>query len=250
MNGDNYDISRLDRPNSADSARPSVESPVWNLIFNIALPVFILNKGSQSLGPVWALVLALVFPIAYGTNDLWKRRKFNFFSLLGVVNVTMTGGLALSGLGGIWFSIKEAAFPLLIGVFVAASAVSRKPFMQTLLINPQTIHWDRVDGKLKELGREEDFLRLLRRSTWLLAGSFLLSALANFVLAERIFLPIDDKLAEAERAAQLNHQIAEMTSMGFAITFVPSLLILAGILYYLFRGLTRTTGLSLDQIMR
>lgn len=226
------------------------DSAFLNLIFNIAIPVFILNKGSKYMGPGGALLVALAFPLIYGGMDLYRRHKVNFFSILGLVNVSITGGLAVLGLGGMWFAIKEAAFPLLIGAFVAGSALTKKPFIQTLIVNPSTMHWELVEQKLRELGREHDFLYLLKRTTWLLAASFLVSATLNFVLAVRIFLPIDGALSETERATVLNEQIAEMTTIAFAVTFVPSMLILSGILFYLFRGMTKTTGLTLEQIMK
>lgn len=235
---------------TVDKTVDKKDNPIVNVLFNIAIPVFILNKGSNHLGPGLALVVALAFPLIYGGYDLYSRRKVNFFSILGLANVTITGGLALLQLGGMWFAVKEAAFPLLIGAFVAGSAMTSKPFIQTLIVNPTTIHWDKVEAKLKELGRESDFLYLLKRTTWLLAASFLVSATINFVLAIRIFLPIDGALTEVEKATVLNEQIAHMTVVAFAVTFVPSMLILGGILFYLFRGMTKTTGLSLEEIMK
>lgn len=232
------------------SPQQKSENPFVSLAFNIALPVLILNKGTAHLGAINALILALAFPTVYGSYDLYRRRKVNFISLLGLLNVGITGGFAVSGLTGIWFAVKETAFPLLIGVFVAASSWTRRPFLQTMIVNPQTMHWDLVDEKLKALGREEDFFQLLRVATRFLSISFLFSAIANFVIAMRVFTPIDAALSSEAQAATLNDQIAQMTTVTFAVTFVPSLLILGGILFYLFRGITRTTGLTLEQIMK
>lgn len=114
---------------------PKNENAFLNLLFNILLPILILNKGSEMLGALAALGLALLFPIAYGLYDLAQRRKVNMFSIIGLLNVSLTGGLAVSGLGGFWFALKEAVFPLIIGVFVAGSALTKKPLIQTLVIN-------------------------------------------------------------------------------------------------------------------
>ncbi|PWU22016.1 MAG: hypothetical protein C5B49_01695 [Bdellovibrio sp.] len=235
---------------SQAEASRHAENPLWNLLFNIVVPVFVLHKGTKWVGPAPALALALFFPLSFGTLDLWRKKKVNFFSLLGLLNVSVTGGLALSGLGGIWFCFKEAAFPLFIGFFVAGSAWTDRPFIQTLIVNPQTMHWDMVDAKLKETGKEAEFMRLLQRATWLLSGSFLFSAITNFILARGIFLPLDDNLGQVEKAAVLNDQIAHMTSMAFAVTFLPSLVILAGILYYLLRGMSQATGMKLEEILK
>jgi len=226
------------------------ENPFLNLAFNILIPIFILNKGSEPLGPGLALVVALLFPICYGVYDLILRRKINAFSIVGLLNILLTGGLALSGLGGIWFSIKEAVFPLIVGIFVAGSAFTKKPLIQTLVVNPQAMKWDLVQQKLIELGKENEFKLLLQRSTLLLAVSFLVSAVLNFVLANRIFLPISMDLAEPERARVLNEQIAEMTGYSFVVIMIPSMIMLIGIMLYLFRGMTKTTGLQLQDIVK
>lgn len=229
---------------------PKNENAFLNLLFNILLPILILNKGSEMLGALAALGLALLFPIAYGLYDLAQRRKVNMFSIIGLLNVSLTGGLAVSGLGGFWFALKEAVFPLIIGVFVAGSALTKKPLIQTLVINPQAMKWELIEQKLHELGREHDFLLLLRRSTWLLAGSFLVSAVLNFVLAQKIFLPMDPLMPQPDQAQLLNQQIAEMTGTSFVVIMIPSMLMLIGIMFYLFRGMTKATGLSLQEMIR
>ena len=127
------DVS-LEKP--APTKEPAKENAFLNLIFNIALPVFILNKLSKTIGPLNALILALAFPLAYGAYDLIKRKKVNAFSILGLLNVSLTGGLALMGLNGFWFAVKEAAFPALVGCFVLGSAFTKKPFIETLFLNP------------------------------------------------------------------------------------------------------------------
>ena len=91
----------------------SHDNPIINILFNVAAPVFILNKLSAKLGSKEALLLALAFPLLYGAYDLIKKKKVNYFSLLGLLNVLATGSLAIMGLTGIWFAVKEA------GVFSA-----------------------------------------------------------------------------------------------------------------------------------
>ena len=106
--------------NQSVKKNPPNENAFINLLVNIAIPVLILNKLSQKIGPTQALILAVAFPLTYGIYDLIRRKKWNAFSLLGLLNVSITGSLAVFGLGGVWFQIKEAAFPLLIGIFVFA----------------------------------------------------------------------------------------------------------------------------------
>src|SRR5437868_520242 len=80
------------------------ENPLLSLIINILIPVMVLNKGVHYLGPngaLWALLISLSFPLAYGLRDYVIHRHKNYVSILGAVNACLTGGLALFQLTGI-----------------------------------------------------------------------------------------------------------------------------------------------------
>lgn len=225
------------------------ENGLFNILFNIIAPIFILNNLSQKLGALPALGLALAFPLCYGLYDGWTRKKANFFSILGLLNTLLTGGLAVLGLGGIWFAVKEAAFPLLVGLFVLASAFSANPFIRTLFLNPQIVNLDLLTSRLKELRRETDFFRLMKLSTMWLSASFFLSAVLNFVLAEIIFSPLQAGLDADAQSVALNHQIAEMTKWSMIVILIPSMFFLILIFWRLLKSLSQLSGLSTNQIL-
>jgi intracellular septation protein A len=226
------------------------ENGLLNILINVLLPVLILNKLTDKLGPSNALVLALAFPLGYGIYDWFKRRKFNAISALGLMNVLVTGSLALLGLGGIWFAFKEAAFPLLIGIFVWFSAKTKTPFIKTLLLNPQLMHLDKIEARLNEKTNHSQFDFHLIHSTKLLATSFFLSAGLNFGLAMLIFTPLPEALTVDEKSVLLNQQIAQMTSWSFAVILLPSMLFLIYIFYHLMGGIHKLTDLTTEEIMR
>ena len=91
---------------------------LYNIIFNIVLPVVILKQLTERTNPTFALLLALSFPIAYFFYEYYKTKTKNLISILGFLNILFTGGLALYQVKGIWFAVKEAAFPLIIGIGV------------------------------------------------------------------------------------------------------------------------------------
>lgn len=234
----------------SESQAPKQENAFLNIIFNIVLPVFILNRLSKHLGPGTALVLALAFPLAYGAYDLVKRRKFNAMSILGLLNVGLTGGLALAGLTGFWFAVKEAAFPLLVGLFVLGSAFTKKPFIETLFMNPALMKVDLLEERLQERGRKIEFHEHLKKATMWLACSFAFSALLNFLLARHIFLDMDPTLTSEAKSLVLNDQIAKMTTWSMAIIMVPSMIFLMGIFWYLLRGIRNYSGLSTEELLQ
>lgn len=221
-----------------------------SLVFNVLIPVLVLHKLSSKLGPLPALFLALSFPLAYGVYDFKRRNKVNPLSMLGLVNVSVTGGLAVLGLGGIWFSLKEAFFPFLIGCFVLASAFSPKPFIKAVFLNPQIMDLEKIQSHLQKNAKELEFSKHLRLSTIFLAASFYLSAILNFALSLRIFTELDPSLDETQKALTLNSQIATMTQWSFLVIMLPSFLCLIFILWHLMTGIRKMTGLKSDEFMK
>lgn len=228
------------------------ENPWINILFNILIPVLILNQLTRRLdenGPVIALVVALAFPLGYGIYDYLLRGKKNWLSLLGIVNVGFTGGMGLFQLEGIWFAVKEATFPAIIGIAVYGSAFTRNPLMKLMAVDTGALDMERIREKLAELGNEMAFDRHLQKSTKLLAVSFAISSLLNFVIAMRVFVDIDTTLPELERQAILNEQIADMTWLGFAFIALPLMIFTFFVMWYLISGIRKLTQLSLEEIM-
>ena len=226
------------------------ENPWLNLIFNIALPVLILNKGGTYIGSVYALILALFFPLAYGLTDLIRTHKVNWISVLGLLNVSLTGGLALLGKTGLWFAFKEAAFPTLIGAFVFISSYTSKPALSFFVLNPQAFQLDKMMAQLDTLEKKNSFDQLVRQSTRYLSFSFAVSAILNFTLAIRIFAPIDSSLNTESQSQVLNEQIAKMTQMSFLVILIPSILILLGIILNFSRQFKKITGTKLEDYFK
>lgn len=228
------------------------ESPLANILFNIVIPTMILNRGSQYFpenGALFSLLLALLFPVAYSIRDVIKRGFPNPIAALGLLNVSITGGFALLELEGSWFALKEAAFPMAIGLLVFVSAFSKTPLIEYFLLNPQIFNKPLIESKLDTLEKKTRFRLFLRNATIYLSLSFLMSAILNFALAVTIFTPIDSSLGKEQRSQILNEQIARMTWQGYLVIALPSMIVLGLILYYIARNIKLTTGLTLEQIL-
>lgn len=228
---------------------PPRENPLISLACNILIPIFALKKLSEPLGPGWALIIALAFPLVYGGWDLIKTKKPNVMSILGLLNTLITGGLALVGVTGHWFAVKEAAFPLLIGLFVFFSATRKRSAIELLFLNPQLFRLERLQEAISVGNLEARFRHLMVNSTRWLAVSFFLSALLNLVLALAIFEPLPLELAELERQTRLNDQIASMTQWSMLVILLPSMAFLMTIFFVLVKKLKLLTGLSDDELL-
>ena len=164
------------------------ENVLLSLGINIAIPAIILMKasGENALGPVGGLLVALAFPLTYGVVDFARRREWNIVSVLGFVSVLLTGGIGLLQLDPKWIAVKEAAVPAILGIAVVLSMRTRFPIVRTFLYNDKIIRVQEVDEALARRGNHAAFDRTLVNASWMLAGSFFVSSVLNFVLAKLI----------------------------------------------------------------
>lgn len=225
------------------SRRP--ENPLVNLVCNIVIPTIVLMKFSSDrwLGPLWGLIVALIFPIGYGVYDFVARKKTNFLSILGFISVLLSGGLALAKIGSMGFAIKEAMLPTVIGVAVLFSLRTKTPLVRDLLYNDSLIDVGRVDAALAARGATQSFERLLRRASIGLALTFIASAPVNFILARVV-------LRSPPGTAEFNAELAKMNWLSLLVIAAPSMVAMMILFYKLMNGLARLSGLTQEEIFR
>lgn len=217
-----------------------------SLICNIGLPFLILSKGDDWFGldPTATLLVGLAFPMGYGVYDFVSRKKINAFSILGFVSVLLTGGIALLKLPPHWIAIKEAAVPLAFALAVLATMGMKKPLVRLILMNEEVMDVEKVNRAIDERQTRPQFDALLRNATLMIAGSFLLSAVLNFILA-RLVVTTDPGVDPVA----FNEELGRMTALSFPVISVPVLIVTFGALFYLLGGLNKLTGLSTEELL-
>ncbi len=225
--------------------RPPRENLLLNLAFNVAIPSVLLSTMSkpERLGPVWGLVVALAFPIAYGIADFARRRQANFISIIGFLSILLTGVFALIRLDRFWFAVKEAALPAIIGISVLASMRSKVPLVRQILYNDQVIDVEQVEAALETRGTRTQFDDALRQAGFWLAASFALSAALNFALARHL-------IRSDSGTPAFNEELAQMNLWSWPVIVIPSVAMTMFTLWQLVRAIVRLTGLSQDAIFR
>lgn len=229
----------------ASSAPQKKSGLLFNLGFNIVVPTIILSKLSSEnyLGPVWGVVIALSFPIAFGVHDYLRSHKPNLFSILGVFSVLLTGSMSLLKLPPHYIAIKDAAVPALLGIATLVSIYTRYPLVRTFLYNDQILKLDKVHAALEQHQAQNEFERHLQIATYLVSGSFFLSAILNYILAKKI-------LVSPPGSVELAQELGKMTALSFPIIALPCTLVLAGTMYYLLNNIQKLTQLSLEDIVQ
>jgi hypothetical protein len=153
--------------------RPKPENFWLNLLFNIVVPTLVLTNlsGDQRLGPRGALMVGIMFPLSYGIYDLIKRKKWNLFSIVGLVSIGLTGGLGMMKVGSLGFAIKEATVPAIFAVAVLATLRTKKPLVREMMLNESVINVPALETAIAPRGTQAAFDRLVLTSTRLLAAT-------------------------------------------------------------------------------
>ncbi len=232
--------------------KQSPENPWLNLGFNIIVPSLILIKGDDWFAsrveglPVepatFFFVAALAFPLGYGIYDFVRRRTFNFFSILGMIGVLLTGGIGLLKLPPGWVAVKEAAIPGILGIATLISAFTKAPLVRVFLYRPEIFRVERIQKRLDQKGTQSGFERLMRQTTYLLAASFFLSAVLNYALAKWI-------VVSPAGTDAFNDELGKMMAWSFPVIMVPTLGMTVVALWLCFRGLKELTGLTLEDLL-
>ena len=227
--------------NSVPTHKPR---PMVDLMFSIILPSIILMKlsGENDLGASGGLIVALAFPLGWGLFELIKYRKFNFIALLGLISVLLTGGIGLFELDTKWLAIKEAAIPAVIGIAVLVSTFTPYPLVKALLFNPAIMDVEKIKQRLEEHNSTAIFENRLVKATYLVAGSFAFSATMNYILAKWI-------VTSAAGTPEFNEELGQLTLYSYPMIALPTMVMMMGIFYYLWRTIHDLTGLKLEEVL-
>ncbi len=240
---------------------PKRESMWLNLGFNLVLPILLLRKGEAWFGAELAealgapkggtevdsviLAVAVAFPVGYGLWDLRRRKRWNFISILGAVSTLLTGGIGLiPGGTAFLFAVKETALPAILAILTVTTLRTEKPLVKLFLYNPDFLNVNLVEEALREKGTKLEFDDLLKRCTWYLAGSFILSAVLNYGLAR--WLVTDDP---GEVGSRYNEQVGEMMTWSYVVISIPCMVVTFYAFYLLVKGIKKYAGLELEGLL-
>lgn len=237
------------------------ENPLWNILFNILIPILVLNRferiierlqnanivsselfNSPTSMAAAALIVALLFPVGYFLYDWFRARKTNFISILGFVGILLTGIIGVFQLPSEWIAYKEASIPLIIGVAVLVSMKTPFPLLKKLLFNPDIMNMEKIDAALNEKNKQTEFEKTINKSSYFLAASFLFSAIMNFVLAKII-------MQSPAGTPEFNAEYSKMLGLSFPVIALPATIIMVVVLFYLFKKIKQFTGLELEEIL-
>ncbi|TQF66940.1 VC0807 family protein [Pseudoalteromonas luteoviolacea] len=213
------------------------------LLFNIIIPVIVLTRfsGEDALGPTLGIIVALAFPVGFGLWERNKTGKFNFISGLGIVSVLLTGGISLLELDAKYIAIKEALIPGIIGIAIVVSQYTKYPLLKTMMFNDNIMDIKKIEAALEQAGNSEKLPKVQVIASNILAGSFFLSSVLNYVLAKMI-------VVSPAGTEAYNSELGRMTALSYPVIVLPTMVIFFIALYYLLTSLKKLTGLTVEEM--
>ncbi|MGE4488595.1 MAG: VC0807 family protein [Kiritimatiellales bacterium] len=220
------------------------ENPLISILVDVVIPVVVLTVLSKEkyLGPVYGLIVALLFPIGHGSYVLIKERRTDFIAILGIVSVPLTGVFSILKLPPEWIAVKEAAIPLIIGLAIVISLKTPYPLIKKILMSKTLFNVDLLHEKLRENSNEALFEKRLVGLTWGFAASMFLSSALNYGLAKVVLQ--SEPGTEAFAA-----EVGKMTGLSYVVVMLPSMAVMILVLIALIKTLTGLTGLKLDDML-
>jgi hypothetical protein len=220
-------------------------NPFAELILTIVLPSLVLDQLSKpsSLGPFWALVVSLMFPVGFGAWCLWKKTGWNIFSVLGFVTILLSGSLGLLKLDAFWIGMKEALLATTIGLAFPLTHRFGRPLINAILMQPHIINVKLLQTSLSDAGKRKLFDAALFRASCGLGLGMLGSAVANFFLA--LYL-LAGKQPGSEAFVK---GLGKLNWMGIVVIGVPMMVVMLFVFMWLLRQIGRITGLERDDLM-
>jgi hypothetical protein len=219
-------------------------SQFLSLLFNIVIPAIILTKFSKDafLGPLYGLLVALSFPLFYGVYELVVQKRKDFISVVGFIGVLLSGTISLLKFPPQWIAVKEASIPLLIGLIILISTRTSWQLINKIFYNREMLNIDKIELSLSTDAMRSRLRNILSSANKFLACSFFFSAAMNFLLAKKI-------VHSMPGTPQFNEELGRMSVLSFPVIAVPSIILMAFILWYIFSSLKKLTHLTTSEIM-
>ena len=231
--------------NQADNSPAKSSKLLIDLVVCILLPTLILKKMSapEYLGTNLALVAALSLPLAVGVWEFIQEKKIGFVPALGFISILLTGGIGLLKLPKEYIAFKEALIPSILGIVTLLSTYTKYPLVRTFLYNDTLMKTDLVAEKLTQNNQQQTFDQMMIKATWMLASSFLLSAILNYLLAKWI-------IVSPTGTEAFNNELGTMTLYSYPVIVLPCMVITMFAMFYVIKNINKMTGLTLDDIIR
>lgn len=230
---------------SISKPAPKQPNALLDLALTVVLPSMVLDHLSEPdrLGPMWALIVSLLFPIGFAAWCFIKKTGWDVISIVGFATILLSGGLGLLKLDAFWFGVKESALPLALGAAFPLSHLFGRPLLNALLLRPHLINLPTLHAALDTEEKRRDFRRALSRGSWGLGLATIGSSIGNFFLALHL---LGGKEPGGEAFVKA---IGTLNWASLLVIGIPLAAMIFVVFVWLIRQIHRITGLERSDLM-
>ena len=243
------------------------ENPILSLFCNILIPVIILKNGNKWINKILiqyhgeesfyensmivdissiVFFIALICPVIYFFYDLLNRKNINLISILGFINILLTGGIGIFGakfgLSKNWFIFKEGMLPIIIGLVLIIMSKYRQSSFNNILLNEVLFDNDKIRISIKE-DMQYEFEYIVRKAGYYLIGGFFISSIIQFILA---YLIVVSNPGESS----FSKEVSTMTWVSYIAVLLPTMLIVGKGYLGLISDIEKITGLKKEDFLK
>lgn len=221
--------------------RPPV-SFVTQLIVGFLVPTIILMNFSDEsrLGPLLAMVLALMPPVLLEIYSFFSGRKASVLSLIAIVGVLLIGVISLFGLSEEWLGVRRAAVYVIGAAVIAGVLFFKKDWIDKGL--GKMIDMPAVRKAAKTKDTEDLLVKHIAKVGYILAVFLLIIAVWSYILTIIV-------INAPTGSSDFNAQYAQLRLLGLPLVSLPLLIGMVGLLVYLATGFEKLTGIDIETLL-
>lgn len=223
--------------------RSPLMSSNTQLLVGFVIPTIILLYFSDEsrLGPLPAMLLALLPPIVLELYSLRVRRKPSLLSILAIIGILSIGLISLLGLSEQWLAVRRS----FIYIIAAVGLVIAMHFKRNIIDKALThiITMDTVHAAAQEMGTSRQLARLITKTGYAFAALLLLIGAVNYIITI-VFI------TAATGTSEFNAEYARLRLLSIAFITAPLLIGTIGLLTYLLSGIKKLTCIKTEDLLK
>ena len=223
--------------------REAHPSTAIQFIVSFVLPTILLLRfsGNDQLGPAMAMVIALLFPVAYELYSLARRHKTSALSLIAIGGIVLTGAVTLLGLSENWLALRRSAIYFVAAFVLVGSILAKRPLIDMAL--KYMLDMERVRVQAAKRDTSVQLQKHIDISTYALIIFLFVIGVSSYILTLIV-------ITAAPETAQFNSEYVRLRVISLPATTLPLFVGLIAIMMYLLASIEKLTGLSAEELIR
>ncbi len=228
---------------SSQQRKTAATSSLIQLLVGFIVPTIILltMSGNDRLGPLGAMLLALVFPVALELYGLTRRRKPSLMSIAAIIGILLIGLISVLGLSKDWLALRRSAL-YTVGAIVLFVIVRFKPTLIEKGLD-RVLEMEGIRTASRKNKTEAQLMRYTVKAGYVFALILLIIAAASYILTILF-------ITAPTGSSEFNAQYAELRILSIFVITAPFIIAVTGVFVYLINKFEKLTGIRAEDLIK